>query len=330
VTLVKERFIWVDIAKAISIFGVVYIHTEALEISSIDSGSYFRFGVPIFIIVSFFLSERYLQTQNNYSKKNFLQKRLFRLAIPYVVWSTVYAIGQFYLGIKSTIDFGLVFAWQGQYFFVVLIQLTIIYPWIRLAQIDKKIIFLFLVMTITFLYLPSNYLGVKIPFIFSGQAPFFYWCFYQLLAIYLARNTKKIADLLNSIPSFLIMLIVVFLPLIIVAEDFYIKSQFAYLRVSVLLISSVLTILFVRLNLHIKPLDIGINMLSKYSLGIFCLNPIILTLIRNITRYSRLEDIFFSQIPVFMSRFILASIACIIIIPICLLLEKVRCGLLVK
>ena len=326
----KEHFPWVDITKVISIFGVVYIHSGTAETSSLNTGSYFRFVVPIFIVISFFLSETSLQRQKNYSKKNFLKKRLLRLAIPYVVWSTLYAIGQFYLGIRPTIDFGPTFAWQGQYFFIVLIQLTMLYPWLRLVKINEKILLIFLAVTLTSLYLPCNYFGICVPFIFSGETAFFYWTFYVFLAIYLARNINKISHLSDSIPSYFIPLIILTFPIVIVIENFYINSQFPYLRISVLLTSSILTILFVRLNFHFKPLNSTIRMLSKYSLGIFCMNPIIIISIQKIATYSGLDDIIFSQTPAFISRFIVASITCVLAIPICLFLERMRLGSLVK
>src|SRR6185312_2542349 len=76
--------------KALSLFGVVYIHSASLvKTDYAVPGYYFRFCVPVFIICSFFLSEKAL-LRSEEKKFPFIKKRLIRLFIPYIVWSMMY------------------------------------------------------------------------------------------------------------------------------------------------------------------------------------------------------------------------------------------------
>jgi surface polysaccharide O-acyltransferase-like enzyme len=328
----RKYFNWVDIAKAISIFGVVYIHsgmTES-ETASLNNGSYFRFCVPIFIMLSFFLSEYYLQTKKDYSKKDFLKKRLTRLIIPYIGWSILYSVGQFYLGINPKLSFGTTYAWEGQYFFIVLIQLTLLYPWLRTFKINQWTLLLILGLTLIFIYLPQGYLGINIPFIFSGEAPFFYWLLYVFLAIFLARNLTKINQILSSISASIATIFIVLLPFFIVLESFFLKSSLPHLRISVLLVSPILIFLFMRFNSLPQPLSQVTRILSQYSLGIFCMNSIVIAAIEKSASYLRLHESIFSQTPALLTRFLLAGLACLVSILLCFLLERAKCGVFVK
>jgi len=75
----KAYYHWINYLKIASIFGVVYIHANSdpqLALSTV----YFRFGVPIFIISSFFLAERYtLSLSTDLQVVPYLQKRVIRL-----------------------------------------------------------------------------------------------------------------------------------------------------------------------------------------------------------------------------------------------------------
>jgi surface polysaccharide O-acyltransferase-like enzyme len=330
----KAYFGWVDVAKAASIFGVVCIHSSIAEQETsllLGGSSYFRFCVPVFIVISFFLSENHWQKkEGNPSKKEYLTNRLPRLLFPYIVWSILYALGQFYLGITPKINFGLTFAWQGQYFFVILIQLTILYPWLRMIRVTKLGLLFLALVTMIVLYLPSNYLGLNIPFVFSGEAPFFYWLFYVFLGIFMARNKNTIDDGLQLIPPSLATLLVVALPFLIIIEGFFAHAPYPYLRISVLLTSSILIILFTRIRTYSKPFEWVIRVLSKYSLGIFCMNPIIIASIVKVTGYLGLNKIVFSQLPAFASGLMIASVTCVLAVLTCSLIERIKCGLLVR
>ena len=224
--LTKNHFFWIDFAKAISIFGVVYIHSGINDNPLfINTTSYFRFCVPIFIIISFFLAEHsHLNSRKQNSKFYFLKKRLSRLMIPYVFWSLLYAFGQYFLGIRSVIDFGPTFAWQGQYFFIILFQLTIIYPWFRIIKVNRFKLTLFLIAT-CLLYM-ARYFGLTLPFIFSGETAFFYWLFYVYLAIYIAQNQEIIKKFLDTISLFLIIVTIILFPLSIIAESISNRTSF--------------------------------------------------------------------------------------------------------
>ena len=87
--LKKERIYYLDILKAISIFGVVFIHVIAIAGDSsikglliANFGEIFKFAVPVFLMVSGAL----LLNREYESISYFLKRRLKRLILPYLLW----------------------------------------------------------------------------------------------------------------------------------------------------------------------------------------------------------------------------------------------------
>ena len=351
----KLRFYWIDALKAFSIFGVVYIHSSSFFKITSDfedlSGYFFRFGVPIFIIVSFFLQENYLlqKNRNNFSVAKFYEKRLARLIYPYLVWTIFYAIGQFVLNIRRPMDFGPVYAWQGQYFFIILFQLTLIYPIIRLIRIDLKLVALSLFLTFVGLYLPFSYMGIKTFFPITGESPFYYWLFYLMLGVYLARinssirhnsSRKNFSDN-HKKKSLYLLLLAIISPLTIVIEQ-YIRRMiladigYPYLSASVLMISTLLFTAFFYFQPQTKNtlLKEIVAILSKYSLGIFCLNPIIISIVYYLTDFLEIstkipQNGYFNLYAIF-TRILTTIIVIIACIMASKTIESIKLSFLVK
>ncbi len=103
----RERFVWIDFAKSISIVGVITIHTVAILVLNIEFGSkswWFgniidssvRWAVPLFIMMS-----GYTLLGKKESTKYFFLKRLSRVGVPFIVWTIVYFLwDHFYNGIQ--------------------------------------------------------------------------------------------------------------------------------------------------------------------------------------------------------------------------------------
>lgn len=89
----------IDVLRILSILAVIGIHTtvRTLEISgyalqkipfTLFLNQVFRFAVPLFFIISGFVLELSFNSNENYL--TYLKKRLNRIFIPYVFWSTIY------------------------------------------------------------------------------------------------------------------------------------------------------------------------------------------------------------------------------------------------
>ncbi len=96
-----ERLIILDFLRVFAIIAVILIHvtSRTLEQSGFDIlripltfylNTLSRFAVPLFILLSgYALGYRY---KNAINVNEFYKKRLYRLALPYLVWSAIYQI----------------------------------------------------------------------------------------------------------------------------------------------------------------------------------------------------------------------------------------------
>ena len=237
------------------------------------------------------------------------------------------------------------FAWQGQYFFIVLIQLTILYPWIRRWSLKVKDLRLWFAFT-CILYAFVSYFELNVPFPVKGEAPFFYWLFYLALGIFLARHLDRIYGFLEKhLSSRLMFGVVSLVPFLMLLESLFVQKTYA--RFSVLLSAiGVITIalkMFSYRNAHLSiPSNIRryIDALSKYSLGIFCINSILTTLLISIAFHiappvSQLET---AHIPTAVMltaitlclRLIVAILSCVLAVQICRSFDRIGLGTLVK
>ncbi len=119
-----------DLLKAAAIVGVVCIHA-ALPFRDV-----WRFGVPVFVALWAFHYEQSLAKRAD--PWPYVRTRFIRLFIPYLFWTTVYLLSFHSLQEWRTTPLRTIFGawlsgygWGGQYFFIVLFQLTWIYPLLR-------------------------------------------------------------------------------------------------------------------------------------------------------------------------------------------------------
>lgn len=110
----KERVIYLDILRVLSIVGVITIHTVAGKISDINTlgnGDWWwadilngmtRWAVPVFFMISGVLTLESKQL-NNIPK--FIKSRFIKIGIPFLIWSVIYScIMQSYI-LGKTISF---------------------------------------------------------------------------------------------------------------------------------------------------------------------------------------------------------------------------------
>ena len=187
----------IDILKTIAIFGVVWIHGStllgSLSTFNIVVSQMFRFAVPTFIIIWAYFLEKGLQKRTNVWA--YYRRRFLYLFSVYFFWSLLYFLllaDWDQLSLKSAISkHWSGYGWSGQFFFIILFQLLLLFPGIRIvfdnALFRKGTIVVGMLLFITFGYFDTFFPEIiwKI-----GDRFFVYWIPYAFWGIYLAREPQ--------------------------------------------------------------------------------------------------------------------------------------------
>ena len=283
-----------DILKAISIFAVVFIHGSSIipvvsskfdvsEAAMLFFKHAFRFCVPIFIFLWAYFAEKSVVK----SGKDTSWKRLYKLFIPFLFWSLVYFLytANFKnLTLTSAVTKHWVgYGWSGQYYFIILFQLIALFGIIRIIS---KYLLRYVPATIIVSLLfygfisYSNWFGIGVLGKLSYRQ-FIYWLPYVILGIvYAKKNSFKLA---------LPMAFALLSPILILAEIYLLHPPLVneYMLPSVflttlILISSMETKLTYE---YLTPWFANlIQVIANSTLGIFCLNPLIILILSPLLR----------------------------------------------
>lgn len=315
----SKRLIGIDFLKSISIFGVVFIHSRNDNIISEITSELFRVAVPLFIVFfSYFLEKNLSSVSTKKEYNDILKQKFFLLFLPYAFFTILYF---FILNDLSLIKprelitgYWSGYGWSGQYFFIVLFQLILVFPLLQ-KIVNVKLIY---IITISlFLYLIMSYIFWNLSFVSKlSDRIFIYWLPYAILGILLYRNIDLFKNIANKLILFTIFLI---------PTEFFIFNYFnivhsPYVLVSVLVSSSLIAIYFiVNENIIKKYLPDYLKKLSIYisnkTLGIFVLNPLFIFLLKPFHPYIQVENILIDSIIIFLFSIII-FILCILTIEI--------------
>ena len=315
----SKRLIGIDFLKSISIFGVVFIHSRNDNIISEITSELFRVAVPLFIVFfSYFLEKNLSSVSTKKEYNDILKQKFFLLFLPYAFFTILYF---FILNDLSLIKprelitgYWSGYGWSGQYFFIVLFQLILVFPLLQ-KIVNVKLIY---IITISlFLYLIMSYIFWNLSFVSKlSDRIFIYWLPYAILGILLYRNIDLFKNIINKLILFTIFLI---------PTEFFIFNYFnivhsSYVLVSILVSSSLIAIYFiVNENIIKKYLPDYLKKLSIYisnkTLGIFVLNPLFIFLLKPFYHYIQVENIFIDSIIIFLFSIII-FILCILTIEI--------------
>ena len=193
--LATPRAIAPDALKATAIFAVVYIHASSLFIpNDAITGlvKIFRFCVPAFVITWAYFQERaYLRRP---SWRANVPHRFFLVLLPFVVWTVFYSLLDTSFspnGVMSYLSHEWAgYGWSGQYFFLILLQLIVLFPLLRLVAISRALLVAILAAyALAFGLLNS----VSLPswLVKLSYRPFIYWLPHVMLGIYLARHRDE-------------------------------------------------------------------------------------------------------------------------------------------
>lgn len=296
-----DRLFFLDVLKALSITAVVSFHAmflpKAVYVENLpvleSAFAPLRFCVPVFLTISFLLMERSFHLRPEQSPQAFLQKRLARLAIPTLFWFGIAALlklatGNSLLAIGQQILTGEVFT--GAYYLIILFQLIPLYVWLRSRiNLPKSIGLAIAAQCLIFLGLhsafQSNFSSSLLAFLKPlNRAPFFYWFVYPVLGAYGYHALPKIQHYAARISPRIKVILGLAMAGWLTGESIHLNAvlkynliPFDYLMVSC--IFSVFTLLIFTAHLTVfgvpKIWRTIIQTLSRYSLGIFCINGIV-------------------------------------------------------
>jgi len=326
-----------DILKVLSIFAVVFIHGSFLisDSATVNNSDYLqkyvtvalRFCVPVFIFLWAFFTERTIIKKGVGAPLS----RLFKLLIPFLFWSMLYFLYTYdfnNLHITTIITKHWVgYGWSGQYYFIILFQLIILFGIIRklaimlikcpgIIVICSIVIFALITYTKWFQYGIISKLSYR---------PFIYWLPYVCLGIQQAhRNIFKYSiDIRWGLLSLGLICVEVYFFDPDLANLYLLPSVFLC---SMILLSSICS----KLTYGSLPSTLrwGVQKLSNSTLGIFCLNPLIILILSPLLKFE-------GSLPqILRLPFLLPLISTLIIISLCLLiiylLKKIRLGIIVS
>lgn len=277
-----------DRLKVAAIIAVVLIHSAILlpfrptrfdfsQLAIYVAANALRFCVPVFLFLWAFFLERSIRR----SGERILLRRFRQLLLPFLFWTLVYFLlkadfsnmgpGELLIGYWTG------YGWSGQYYFIILFQFLLLFPLLRRLVVrhgySVKLIFILSVL----FYLFVAYSGwAQHPLIYKlRDRMFFYWLPYVVLGIAHAR--ANIFTL--TIPRAICLWSVVLIPLEIII--FRPHTMGPYALASVFIAS--MALLHHALSPANRPLEgqshpAMLQRLSGYTLGVFCINPLVILL----------------------------------------------------
>jgi len=281
-----NRSISADIIKAVSIFGVVFIHGSDLFGSNSNfqlyTSNFFRFCVPCFIIIWAYLFEKSYQKKENKDRNKYILTKFIHLLTVFFIWSCLYFLNlvnweTITLPKLVTTHFS-GYGWAGQYFFIILFQLLLLFPLIRIMQ-QYKLLHVPLIILLILIYVYFGYFYNTIPDSIKklGDRPFVFWLPYVFIGISMANQKIKKISIYNA-------LILLLIPIESFVLQYFDCEHDAYITPGVLLASVLFTVAMLQNNMVIKSERITnfISFIGKNTMTIFVVNPLIIMLLSSI------------------------------------------------
>lgn len=328
----------IDILKVFAISSVVFIHAGFMipfQSTSFDvsvpqltlAARALRFCVPVFILLWAYFMEKSIMKRGIGS----ISSRFIKLFIPFLIWSLMY----FFLTadfknlhlVKAITMYWTGSGWSGQYYFIILFQLLILFPAIR--KVSRLLInhALFVLIVSFVAYLLVSHLSIFSHGLLNkvGDRLFIYWLPYVILGIIYAHGK----DTKIRFPLFVGILSLLLIP----AEVSFThpNSISPYLLPSVLLSSIILVKSVLAVNISYESLKPWqkriIENIARNTPGIFCLNPLIIILLGYAIHALHLQLHFFgcSIVVPLISTLVVMLLAVLIIYA----LKRIRLGFLV-
>jgi hypothetical protein len=298
-----SRLFSIDLLKAISIVAVVSFHSFVPESADLAATqrletlfSPLRFCVPVFLTVYFFLLQRGLEKHAGEAPSLALKKRFSRLLIPTLFWFALATIVFIILfpsqstpaQLAVTILQGKIF--HGAYYLLVLLQLLPLFVGLHCWFVKGQNILITLllqgfVFLLTYAVLFNTFGDQVILVLRRVSRPLFIDYFvYMALGAFFYRHWSTFTKVSNRIASPFKILLLVLTGVMMTVEYLYLHSAtgekfapFEYVMVSCGLSVLIAFLCFssVREEQLTPVVRRSVQLLSTYSLGIFCINGIL-------------------------------------------------------
>jgi surface polysaccharide O-acyltransferase-like enzyme len=331
----------VNTLRGWAILGVIAIHVSMnftkftelswLPVSLAAIDIYAHFAVPLFVVISgFLLAVKY---DSDYSIGAFYKKRLNRMLLPFLIWSVVYML----LKPENLKDpFQAVFniitgrSYYHLWFFFLIIQLYLVFPFLRKFLKNKHFLIILIILFIQVLFRhlredmaePDNF-----TIIFKGL--FLSYIFYFSFGIWTADNIESIEKILSRISSFINSVIfastVLFSFLFsynwLAEHNGFFDRNSLFMLLEKIILPFVFIMIFINLlrlsdSLKSKRFINGLNVLSRYSFGIYLSHVLFLRIVIKLLKYANItwNDLVFYPVSF--------TVTVIISILFCYMIEK--------
>jgi len=313
----KNRIFSIDILKVIAIFGVVFIHGATCLGCVSDFVEFikhiFRFAVPCFIIVWSYFVEKSLFKKDKKQQFQYIKERFVHLFVVFFLWSLLYFCffidfnfqNLNFLKMLSTNFSG--DGWPGQYFFIVLFQLIILFPLFRILHTNKKISIIIYIVSIA-LYIVCGY--CTLPNIINNLSyrPFVFWIPYVFVGIAFAHGFSMKISAWWLLTVLLIPVECHFRQTLSSMGEFH-----NYILPSVLVSSVTVSVFTMQYNT--AQYNAIISYIGKNTMMVFVANPLVIKIIQHIP-FGTLSDCGI------VGKFILPFVSVSIILVACLVIGK--------
>ncbi|MEA5569887.1 acyltransferase family protein [Calothrix sp. UHCC 0171] len=323
----QSRLFCLDFLKAVSILAIVSYNSIFFPVSTYQRHADFleilftpfRFCIPVFFTITFFFLVRQLEQPGNTNKLTLLLQQLRGILIPTIFWFTIAAVfkvvgGASIIEISRAIYQGKIF--PDSYYLLVILQLLPIYYLLRRwLHSSYSLIMLVVLQWLIFLLLYTILTSVSAQGITEqlknlNRPLIIYWLVYVGLGLLLYRKFNTIESIstwttLSSKVFLLCLMSIIFMFdyqwLLQITNS--ILQPFDYATISCLISVFVMFLCFTSIQetQFSVPIEFLIKLISKYSLGIFCINGILSQLFSSVSR-KLFEGLSFSLIEILLIK----------------------------
>ena len=301
----KCRIIWLDNARIIATYAVIVLHvsagivvTKRVGTENWWTGNFFdslvRWCVPVFIMISGALL---LDPTKQENFLTFYKKRLSRLLIPSIFWSLFYVIWPFLKGVLSWSNLSFIslvkqlvsgIPYYHMWFIYMIWGLYLFTPFFRkiVTYSTKQELVYFI--WISFIIALINCIFIYFSFDkFKLFTPFIDWFFlyipYFFVGYFIRKDNKKYSKII----LWCIFLISVILTLggcyVLAINQNLNRGLYFYDYLSITVIPMSISLMYVLKSFDYAIFNVTLaSQLSKFTLGIYFIHPVILEIISHI------------------------------------------------
>ncbi|MFZ7103619.1 MAG: acyltransferase [Peptococcaceae bacterium] len=210
----KKKVEEINILRVIGVFAVIFIHTTAGPVSTLQKGSWLfilfavlnrslQFAVPLFIFISGFVLFYNYRYDPRLKVGDFWKKRLKGVLIPYLIWTMIF-YGFFILAGYYTFSWSFFFKKlfladmvYHLYFVLLIIQFYLLFPIFHyLFNKEHAVLMLGILLALNLLFMKFAYFPYADRF-------FLQYIFFFALGCFFAKNKEQLSVLITGNKYFL-------------------------------------------------------------------------------------------------------------------------------